>query len=116
MYYTCIRLLETSLGDNDVIILAPPTTISVTEGDAVSLPCVGSVGATPTFTLDGGAVQSAATTGPYSLDFASISVSDNGAYTCEIGNKTANVTVSVAAMLSEWTIGLHTSVYYSCTL
>lgn len=102
MYCVYIRPLETSLGDNDVIILAPPTTISVTEGDAVSLPCVGSGGTAPTFTLDGEAVQSAATTGPYSLDFASISVSDNGTYTCEIGEITANVTINITAMLGEY--------------
>ena len=49
--------------------------------------------------MDGEAIQSAATTGPYSLDFASISVSDNGTYTCQIGDTTADVTVNVTAML-----------------
>ena len=90
-------LLGTSLDDNDVIILAPPTTLSVTEGDTVSIPCVGSGGAAPSFTLDG-AMQ---TSGPYSLDFASIALSDAGTYTCQIGETTANVTINVTAMLSE---------------
>lgn len=95
--YVCICLPGTSLGDGDVIILAPPTSISVTEGDAVSLPCVGSRGAAPNFALDGTVQMS----GPYSLDFASISVSDNGTYTCQVGDTTANVAVTVTAMLSE---------------
>ena len=100
MYACILCLLGTSLGDNDVIILAPPTTLLVTEGDIVSIPCVGSGGTAPTFTL-GGAMQ---TSGPYSLDFASIATSDAGTYTCQVGETTANFTVNVSAMISELTL------------
>ena len=90
--------IGTSLGDGDVIILAPPTSVSVTEGDAVSIPCVGSGEAAPAFMLDGAAV---ATSGPYSLDFASITLSDAGTYTCQIGGEMANVSVNVNEMIGE---------------
>lgn len=94
--YACNFLPGTSLGDSDVIILPPPISFSVIEGDSVSLPCVGSGGAAPNFTLDGAAVQSAAaTSGLYSLDFASISASDSGIYTCQIGYTNASTVVDV---------------------
>ena len=96
-------ILGTSLGDDDVIILAPPPTLSVTEGDAVSLPCVGSGGTPPIFVVNGTGVQSPAVSGPYSLDFASIALSDAGTYTCQIGSTNATVTLNVTAMLGELT-------------
>ena len=92
--YACIFLPGTSLGDDDVIILAPPIILfSVIEGDTVSLPCVGSRRAAPNFLLNG-MVQAS---GPYSLDFAPISVSDGGIYFCQVGATVApgvNVTVT----------------------
>ena len=96
-----IIIIGTSLGDNDVIILAPPTSVSVTEGDAVSLPCIGSRGTAPTFFL-GGVALPTNLSGPYSLDFASIDLSDNGTYTCQIGEATATVTINVTAMIRKY--------------
>ena len=96
-----IIIIGTSLGDDDVIILAPPTSVLVTEGDAVSLPCIGSRGTAPTFSLDGVAPPTSLSN-PYSLDFASIDLSDNGTYTCQIGEATATVTINVTAMIRKY--------------
>ena len=95
--HSLLLLPGTSLGVSDVIILGPPTTISVTEGGAVSLPCVGSRGA-PTFTLSG----LTQTSGQYSLDFASITTSAAGTYTCQVGATAATVTVNVSPVISEY--------------
>ena len=92
--HTLFILSGTSLGDNDVIVLAPPTSVSVTEGDTVSLPCVGSRGAVPVFSPTG-AMQ---TSSQFSLDFSSITASASGMYTCQIGGTSASVTVNVAAL------------------
>ena len=83
-----------TLSDNDVIILAPPTNISVTEGDTVSLPCVGSQGTPPTFTV-GGVSQ---TSSQYSLDFVSIATTAAGDYVCQIGTTATTVSVSVTPL------------------
>ena len=72
----------------------------MTEGDAVSLPCVGSSGAAPSFSLAGEALPTNLS-GPYSLDFPSVSFSDAGNYTCQVGEATAIVTVNVDVMLGE---------------
>ena len=73
----------------------------MTEGDAVSLPCVGSRGAAPSFSLAGEALPTNLS-GPYSLDFPSVNFSDAGTYTCQVGDATATVTVNVNEMIREY--------------
>ena len=96
----------TSLADSDVIVLAPPMSILVTEGDAVSLPCVGSRGTAPSFSLDGVAQTSSSR---YSLDLNHITASDDGTYTCQIGVTTADVDVNVST-LSECLLNVNLNV------
>ena len=84
----------TSLGNDDVIILAPPTFLSVTEGDTVSVPCVGSRGAFPTFSPDGALTTST----QYSLNFDPISASSASDYVCQVGDSTANFTIIVTVI------------------
>lgn len=78
----------------DNIILAPPTFISATEGNAVSVPCVGLRGTSPTFSSDGLLVNSS----QYSLNFASIAAASAGNYTCQVEDSTTNFTVNVTVI------------------
>ena len=72
----------------------------MTEDDAVSLPCVGSRRAAPSFFLAGDALPTNLS-GPYSLDFPSVNLSDGGTYTCRVGDATATVTITVNATIGE---------------
>ena len=80
----------TSVGSENTIILPPPDQLTVTEGDPVTIPCVGSNQATPSFTTPAGLVA-----GPFSFDIASITTSQGGEYRCQVELTMASVTVMV---------------------
>ena len=56
----------------------------------MTIPCVGSNQAIPSFTAPAGLVA-----GPFSFDIASITTSQGGEYTCQVGPTMAIVTIMV---------------------
>ena len=73
----------------DEIILSPPSSLTVTEGDMVLVPCVGSVD--PMFSgpaATGGSVSSSGLTFTANLQ-------DNGILSCTVGTERQDVIIEV---------------------
>ena len=78
--------------NEDTIILSPPTTLTVQEGEPVTVPCVAS-GTQPMFMFGGSDLPTGAQSNQYSLDFAAIAPESNGSYSCQAGSTTFSINV-----------------------
>lgn len=98
---TCSTLLAPSATANneDTIILSPPTTLSVQEGEAVTVPCVTSGTQQPVFMFGGSVLPTGAQSNQYSLDFAAITPESNGSYSCQVGSTTSTFSINVLRRL-----------------
>ena len=85
--------------NEDTIILSPPTTLTVQEGEAVTVPCVASGNQPPTFMFGGSGLPTGAQSNQYSLDFAAITPATNGSYSCQVGTTTSTFTINVLGRL-----------------
>ena len=88
--------IETA-SDEESIILAPPTSLSVSEGTDTLVPCV-STSSLPSFTR-----RSPAETGGspslFGLMVPAVGREEGGEITCEVGGDSADVTLTV---IGEW--------------
>ena len=98
---TCSTLLAPSATANneDTIILSPPTTLTVQEGEAVTVPCVASGTQQPVFMFGGSVLPTGAQSNQYSLDFAAIASESNGSYSCQVGSTTSTFSINVLRRL-----------------
>ena len=90
--------------NEDTIILSPPTTLTVQEGEAVTVPCVASGNQQPTFMFGGSALPTGAQSNQYSLDFTAITLAVNGSYSCQVGTTTSTFTINVLGRLHDMII------------
>lgn len=81
----------------DEIILSPPSSLTVTEGDTVLIPCVGSVD--PMFSglpmATGGVVS------PFGLTFTADRRDNGSVLSCEVGANKQDVTIEVLGKYSD---------------
>ena len=85
--------------NENTIILSPPTTLTVQEGEAVTVPCVASGNQLPMFMFGGSDLPTGAQPNQYSLDFAAITPESNGNYSCWVGTTTSTFTINVLGRL-----------------
>ena len=85
--------------NENTIILSPPTTLTVQEGEAVTVPCVASGNQQPTFMFGGSDPPTGAQSNQYSLDFTAITPESNGSYSCQVGTTTSTFTINVLGRL-----------------
>ena len=83
----------------DTIILSPPTTLTVQEGEAVTVPCVASGAQQPVFMFGGSDLPMGAQSNQYSLDFATITPESNGSHSCQVGSTTSTFSINVLRRL-----------------
>ena len=85
--------------NEDTIILSPPTTLTVQEREAVTIPCVASGTQQPVFMFNGSVLPTGAQSNQYSLDFATIAPESNGSYSCQVGSTTSTFSINVLRRL-----------------
>jgi hypothetical protein len=86
---------ETAASDVDTIILAPPPSLSVSEGNSVLIPCVGST-QQPVFT-GGSPAATRGTPSSFGLTISSADREDRGTIVCQVGGASAEVNLTVYA-------------------
>ena len=98
---TCSTFLAPSATANNegTIILSPPTTLTVQEGEAVTVPCVVSGTQQPVFMFGGSVLPTGAQSNQYSLDFAAITPESSGSYSCQVGSTTSTFSINVLGRL-----------------
>ncbi len=76
------------------IVLAPPSDLTVLEGNTLLVPCVSSGPSLPSFSR---VVSVTITTGvtQLGLEMRDVAITDSGVYTCTVGGMTADVMVTV---------------------
>ena len=85
--------------NEDTIILSPPTTLTVQEGEAVTVPCVASGTQQPMFMFGGSDPPTGAQSNQYSFDFTAITPESNGSYSCQVGTTISTFTINVLGRL-----------------
>ena len=104
LMYTCTDCNYTGATSNmDVILLPPPSSLTVTEGDVVLVPCVGSMD--PMFSGSLPAVTGG-TTSSFGLTFTA-DRQDNGILSCNLGTEKQDITIEVLGMCN-----YHTYIVY----
>ena len=97
--FSCPLVTSATANNEDTIILSPPTTLTVQEGEAVTVPCVASGTQQPVFMFSGSVLPTGAQSNQYSLDFAAIAPESNGSYSCQVGSTTSTFRINVLRRL-----------------
>ena len=92
-YISSLFHSETAASDIDTIILAPPPSLSVSEGNSVLIPCVGSA-QQPGFT-GGSPAATSGTPSSFGLMISSADREDSGTIVCQVGGASSEVNLTV---------------------
>ena len=86
-----------TLAIEESIVLAPPSDLTVLEGNTLLVPCVLSGISLPSFSRVVSGVMETITTGVtwFGLEMRDVAITDSGVYTCTVGGVTSEVMVTV---------------------
>ena len=98
--FSCPLVTSATANNEDTIILSPPTTLTVQEGEAVTVPCVATGTQQPVFMFGGSDLPMGAQSNQYSLDFAAIAPESSGSYSCQVESITSTFSINVLSRLT----------------
>ena len=97
--YKFTHLHAVTSSNEETMVLAPPSTVTVLEGNTLLLPCVSSGPSTPSFSriLTESITSESVSNGVSSngLEIVGITTSDAGVYTCTVGSVSVMTMVTV---------------------
>ncbi len=97
LYYYFFDLLAATVASVESIVLAPPSDLTVLEGNTLLVPCVSSGPSLPSFSRVISGTMETITTGvtQLGLEMRDVAITDSRVYTCTVGGVTADVMVTV---------------------